>query len=87
MVEVLKQGPYSPVPIEKQVVMIFAGANGFLDDIPASAVTKFEAELMPFMDAKYSNILEAIRNEKKISDETDAEIRKAIEDFKASFAA
>jgi F-type H+-transporting ATPase subunit alpha len=87
MVEVLKQGPYSPIPIEKQVVMIFAGANGFLDDISVSAVNKFEAELMPFMDAKYSNILDAIRNEKKISDETDAELRKALEDFKASFAA
>jgi len=86
MVEVLKQGPYAPVPIEKQVVIIFAGAQGYLDDIAASSVTKFEAELMPFMEAKYSNILDAIRNEKKISDDTDAELRKAIEDFKASFA-
>ena len=87
MVEVLKQGPYAPVPIEKQVVIIFAGANGFLDDIPVASVTKFEAGLMPFMDAKYSNILESIRNEKKISDDTDAELRKALEDFKASFQA
>jgi F-type H+-transporting ATPase subunit alpha len=86
MVEVLKQGPYAPVPIEKQVVIIFAGANGYLDDIAASSVTKFEAELMPFMEAKYSNILDSIRSEKKITDETDGELRKAIEDFKASFA-
>jgi F-type H+-transporting ATPase subunit alpha len=86
MVEVLKQGPYQPVAIEKQVVIIFAGANGYLDDIPASSVVKFEADLMPFMEAKYANILDAIRNEKKISDETDGELRKAIEDFKASFA-
>ncbi len=86
MVEVLKQGPYAPVAIEKQVVIIFAGANGYLDDIPASSVTKFEEELMPFMEAKYTNIFDAIRNEKKISDDTDAELRKAIEDFKASFA-
>ena len=86
MVEVLKQGPYAPVPIEKQVVIIFAGANGYLDDIAVSSVTKFEADLMPFMEAKYSNILDAIRNEKKISDDTNAELRKAIEDFKASFA-
>jgi F-type H+-transporting ATPase subunit alpha len=87
MVEVLKQGPYAPVPIEKQVVIIFAGANGYLDDIPASSVVKFEAELMPFMEAKYMNVLDAIRNDKKITDETEAELRKAIEDFKASFAA
>jgi len=86
MVEVLKQGPYAPVPIEKQVVIIFAGAQGFLDDIEVASVTKFEASLMPFMEAKYSNILDAIRNDKKITDETDAELRKAIEDFKASFA-
>ncbi len=58
----------------------------YLDDIPVSSVTKFEAELMPFMEAKYENILEAIRNDKKISDDTDAQLRKAIEDFKASFA-
>jgi len=86
MVEVLKQGPYAPVPVEKQVVMIFAGVQGYLDDIPASSVVKFEADLMPFMEAKYVNILDTIRNEKKISDDTDAELRKAIEDFKASFA-
>jgi len=86
MVEVLKQGPYAPVPIEKQVVIIFAGAQGFLDDIEVASVTKFEAELMPFMEAKYSNIFDAIRNDKKITDETDTELRKAIEDFKASFA-
>ncbi|PHS38517.1 MAG: F0F1 ATP synthase subunit alpha [Sulfurovum sp.] len=86
MVEVLKQGPFSPVPVEKQVVIIFAGAQGYLDDIAVSSVTKFEADLMPFMEAKYSNILDAIRSEKKISDDTDAELRKAIEDFKASFA-
>jgi len=86
MVEVLKQGPYAPVPIEKQVVIIFAGANGYLDDIAASSVTKFEADLMPFMEAKYANILDAIRNDKKISDDTDGQLRKAIEDFKASFA-
>jgi len=86
MVEVLKQGPYAPVPIEKQVVIIFAGANGFLDDIAVASVTKFEAELMPFMEAKYANVLDAIRNDKKITDDTDAALRKAIEDFKASFA-
>jgi F-type H+-transporting ATPase subunit alpha len=86
MVEVLKQGPYAPVAIEKQVVIIFAGAQGYLDDIAVSSVTKFESDLMPFMEAKYANILDAIRNEKKISDDTDAALRKAIEDFKASFS-
>ena len=86
MVEVLKQGPYVPLPIENQIVIIFAGANGYLDDIPASSVTKFEADFIPFMEAKFANILDTIRTEQKLSDDTDAELRKAIEDFKASFA-
>ena len=86
MVEVLKQGPYQPVPIEKQVVIIFAGANGFLDDISVSSVTKFETELYPFMEAKYSNIFDSIRESKKIDADTDADLRKALDDFKTSFA-
>ncbi len=86
MVEVLKQGPYQPVAIEKQVVIIFAGANGFLDDISVGSVTKFETELYPFMEAKYSNIFDSIRESKKIDADTDANLRKALDDFKTSFA-
>ena len=52
MVEVLKQGPYAPISVEKQVIMIFAGTKGYLDDISVSAITKFEGELYTFMDAK-----------------------------------
>ncbi len=85
MVEVLKQGPYSPIPIEKQVVIIFAGANGYLDDIPTEDVVRFEKELTSFMDAKYANIYDAIRNEKKISDETKETLEKALEEFKSTF--
>jgi F-type H+-transporting ATPase subunit alpha len=87
MVEVLKQGPYSPVPVEKQVVMILAGNKGYLDKIPVGAVTKFEAELMPYMDAKHSAILDSIRDEKKITDETEAQLLKALDDFSESFSA
>jgi len=86
MVEVLKQGPYSPVAIENQVIIIFAGANGYLDSIDTSAVTKFEAGLIPFMETKYSNIVDSIKNDKKITPDTEKDLRKAIEDFKASFA-
>ncbi len=85
MVEVLKQGPYAPVPIEKQVVIIFAGAKGYLDDIPAEDVVKFEAEFIPFVEAKHAAILEAIRTDKKITDDTDASLKSAIEEFKATF--
>ncbi len=85
MVEVLKQGPYSPIPIEKQVVMIYAGANGYLDDIPVGDVVKFEKELTSFMDAKHSNILEAIRSDKKISDDTEELLKSALDEFKSTF--
>jgi F-type H+-transporting ATPase subunit alpha len=87
MVEVLKQPPYSPVPIEKQVVMIFAGNKGYLDNIPVSAVTKFEAEFIPYMDAKHSDILNSIREDKKITDETEAKLIKALDDFSEAFSA
>ncbi len=85
MVEVLKQGPYAPVAIEKQVAIIYAGANGYLDDIPAEDVVKFEAEFIPFIEAKHAGLLEAIRTDKKITDDTDALLKTVLEEFKATF--
>jgi F-type H+-transporting ATPase subunit alpha len=87
MVELLKQPPYSPIAIEKQVIALYAGTRGFLDDLPASAINKFEQEFYTFVDAKYSNILDAIRDSKKLDDSTEEELKKAIEDFKSQFSA
>ncbi len=87
MVEVLKQGPYAPIAIEKQVVMIFAGTKGFLDDVAVESVTKFESELYSFMEAKYAGIFNSIKENKKITDENEADLRNALEDFKESFSA
>lgn len=87
MVEVLKQPPYSPLTAEKQALIIFAGNEGYLDDLPASSVVKFEAELYPFVEASYPQIFENIRATSKIDDETNALMKKAIEEFKASFVA
>jgi len=86
MVEVLKQPPYSPLSPEEQVLVISAGNFGILDDLPASAVTKFEAELYPFVEAKYPEILESIRNEKKVTDETNEKMEKAVKEFKSTFS-
>ncbi|MBN2768753.1 MAG: F0F1 ATP synthase subunit alpha [Campylobacterales bacterium] len=86
MVEVLKQGPYAPIPIEKQVVMIFAGTRGYLDNIPVSSITKFESELYIFMDSKYASILDDIRTSQKLSEETEEALKKAMVDFKESFS-
>jgi len=85
MVEVLKQGPFSPLSAEKQVAIIFAGNEGFLDDMDPSNVVRFEAEMYPFIEASYPQIFENIRSTSKIDDETKALMIKALEEFKASF--
>ena len=87
MVEVLKQPPYSPLAVEKQVVIIFAGTKGYLDDITTVAVTKFEAELYPYIEAKYPEIFEQIRTKKALDKEIEELLHKALKDFKATFAA
>lgn len=85
MVEVLKQPPYSPLSAEKQALVIFAGNEGFLDDMDASNVVRFEAELYPFIEASYPQIFESIRSTSKIDDDTNALMKKALEEFKTSF--
>ncbi|PAF49900.1 F0F1 ATP synthase subunit alpha [Helicobacter sp. 12S02232-10] len=87
MVEVLKQPPYSPLSIEKQVVIIYAGTKGFLDDVPANKVVKFENELYPFLEAKYPKIFEDIRMKKALDKDLESILVKALEEFKISFAA
>jgi F-type H+-transporting ATPase subunit alpha len=87
MVELLKQPPYQPIPIEKQVVALYAGTRGYLDDLPVNSINRFEQEFYTFIDAKYSNILDAIRDSKKLDDATEEELKKAIEDFKSQFVA
>lgn len=87
MVEVLKQPPYSPLGAEKQALVIFAGNEGYLDDISANSVVKFEADLYPFIEASYPQILESIRTTSKIDDDTMALMKKALEEFKSTFVA
>ena len=87
MVEILKQPPYSPLPVENQVVIIFAGSRGFLDDIPASSIGKFEAELYPYIEAEYPEIFEEIRSKKTLEKDLEENLIKALNDFKATFAA
>lgn len=86
MVEVLKQPPYSPLPVENQVVLIYAGSKGYLDDIPAGVVGKFENELYPYIEAKYPQIFEQIRNKKSMEQDTEDMLNKALGEFKATFS-
>jgi F-type H+-transporting ATPase subunit alpha len=85
MVEVLKQPPFSPLAVEKQVLIIFAGNEGFFDDMNPSNVVRFESELYPFIEASYPQIFENIRTTSKVDDNTNALMKKALEEFKASF--
>ena len=84
--EILKQPQYKPMPVEYQVIIIFAATRKYLLDVAVADITRFETELFEFLDTKYPEIPQAIREEKQISDETDAALVKAIEDFKESFS-
>ncbi|MDR0761664.1 MAG: F0F1 ATP synthase subunit alpha [Campylobacteraceae bacterium] len=86
MVELLKQPPYSPLAVEKQVIIIYAGSRGYLDDITVNDVTKFESELYPFIEAKYPEILEQIRAKKVLDKDIEDGLKKALNDFKTTFA-
>ena len=85
MVEILKQNQYVPMAIEHQVVIIFAGGQGMLDDIPNERVGEFEKGLLGHIDAKHSEMLATIKSVGEISDEINKELRKAIEDYKKGF--
>jgi F-type H+/Na+-transporting ATPase subunit alpha len=85
LVEILKQDQYQPVPIEKQVLLIFAAANKYLDAIPVASCRKYEADLYTFVDTNYSDLLKNIREKKAIDDAVRAEAIKALDAFKESF--
>ncbi len=83
--EVLKQPQYKPLPVEKQIITIYAVTKKYLLDIPVERILAFEEGLLEFIDTKYPEIYAAIRDTKEISPETDALIQKAITEFKAQF--
>jgi F-type H+/Na+-transporting ATPase subunit alpha len=85
LTELLKQPQFSPLKAEEQVVVIYAGVNGYLDPIPVSAVRKFEDGLLRMMREDAPDILDAIRNEKQISDDTGARLKAAVEAYAKRF--
>jgi F-type H+/Na+-transporting ATPase subunit alpha len=87
MVELLKQDQYRPLAVEQQVLVIFAGTNGYLDDIAVNAVKKFEAELLRFITSKYQTLLDDIKSKKQLDDDIKARLKSTIEEFKKSFTA
>ncbi len=86
LTELLKQGQYQPMPFEDQVVSIFAGVNGFLDSIDATAVTRFEAALLSHVKSAHADVLADIRDKKDLSADTTAKLKDVIGAFVKTFA-
>jgi F-type H+-transporting ATPase subunit alpha len=86
LVELLKQDQFVPLPIEKQVVVIFMGTSGYLDDIAAPDVMRFEREFLSFLDAHYGSTLTKLAKNKNLDDEIRGNLKKAIAEFKERFA-
>ncbi|MGF9694828.1 F0F1 ATP synthase subunit alpha [Rhizobium sp. 0TCS1.26] len=86
LTELLKQPQFSPLKTEEQVSVIFAGVNGYLDKIPVDQVGKFEQGLLNYLRTEGNGVLEAIRTEKQVSDDTKAKLKAALDSFAKSFA-
>jgi F-type H+-transporting ATPase subunit alpha len=86
LVELLKQGRYVPMPVERQVMAIFAGTKGYLDDLAVDHVQRFRDEFLSFVESAFPEIGKAIVEESLISDETAEALAKALTEFKAQFA-
>jgi F-type H+-transporting ATPase subunit alpha len=85
LVELLKQGLYAPVPVERQVVSVFVGTNDFLESIPVEDIKRFEKEFLEFVELKFNDIYESIRVEKEINKDTAEKIKKAVDEFLPRF--
>ena len=85
LVEILKQPQYKPVPVEKQVVIIFAGTSGLLDDLAVEQIRPFEAELNKFLDSSQSALLQEIREKKTLDDQVKGNLNTVLKEFKDRF--
>jgi F-type H+-transporting ATPase subunit alpha len=85
LVEILKQGQYVPLPIEKQVVSIFAANNGYVDEYETSEIQRYEQEMISFMESNYADVLATLAEKKAIDDELEGKIKAALDEFKGQF--
>ena len=85
LVELLKQDQYEPLPVEKQVLIIYAGTNGFIDELPLTTLKKYEQELYSFIESKHPDIFADILKKRELDGDLRAKINKALEEFKAVF--
>ena len=87
LLEVMKQPQYSPVPVEDQIVVIYAASNGFMDELPVESIKKYEAELLEFIHAGHANIIDGLRTQKALTDDIVANLNAALKSFTERFAA
>jgi F-type H+/Na+-transporting ATPase subunit alpha len=87
LMELLKQPQYKPLSVERQVVIIYVGTQGHLDEYPASAIRKFEDQFFAFMDSKHADILKTVRETGKLESDTEKALKDAIAEFKKIFVA
>ena len=87
LTELLKQDQFAPLPVEKQIVIIFAGTNGYVDDLPASQCGAFERALYDFLDTSQAGLLQSIREKKTLDDALRNELHKVLKEFKQRFTA
>ena len=87
LVELLKQGQYEPLAVERQILIIYAGTNGFVDELPLAALKKYEQELYSFIESKHPDIFAEILKKRELDGELRAKINKALEEFKGAFKA
>jgi F-type H+-transporting ATPase subunit alpha len=85
LVEVLKQPQYNPMSAEEEVAILFAGANGYLDEWPVEAIAEYENQMLEFMKSKYGDVLNEIKDSGDISDDLDGKLKKALDEFKTVF--
>jgi F-type H+-transporting ATPase subunit alpha len=85
LVEILKQGQYVPLAVEKQVVIIYAGTRGYLDKLPVDRIGGYERGLYDFIEKKYAGIYDGIRTKKALDDQTEGLLKKALEEFASAF--
>jgi F-type H+-transporting ATPase subunit alpha len=87
LVEILKQPQYAPLPVERQVALIYAGTNGYLDNVALGAIRSFETEFYKFIDARHPEVFKDIVAKKQLDDQTKAALDRAVKEFVAQFAA
>ncbi len=85
LVEILKQPQYQPLPMEKQVTILFAGTKGLLDDLPVDSLSAFEKELYEFVESRHADIFSELAEKQEISDSLEQKMKAAIEEFKKDF--